>query len=69
MKKHLFIALALLIGFGANAQENSNWTKKGNIGLNFSQSSFTNWAAGGQNALNWMGAFNYSIRVRACPWR
>jgi hypothetical protein len=55
--------LALLIGAGANAQEEktSNWTKKGNIGLNFAQSSYTNWAAGGQNALNWLGTFNYAI--------
>ena len=63
MKKHLIIVLALLIGMGAYAQEEntSNWTKKGNVGLNFSQSSFTNWAAGGQNALNWLGTFNYAI--------
>lgn len=39
----------------------SNWTKKGNIGLNFAQATYTNWAAGGQNALNWLGAFNYGI--------
>ena len=63
MKRHLIIMLALLIGAGANAQEEktSNWTKKGNIGLNFAQSSYTNWAAGGQNALNWLGTFNYAI--------
>ena len=54
----------LLFGIGAYAQEEapaSNWTKKGNVGLNFSQVSFTNWAAGGQDALNWLGTFNYAI--------
>lgn len=66
MKKQFLLALVLLMGMGAMAQEDeasatSNWTRKGNIGLNFSQVSFTNWAAGGQNALNWLGTFNYSI--------
>lgn len=64
MKKALFIAAMLLVGIGAYAQEEapaSNWTKKGNVGLNFSQATFTNWAAGGQNALNWLGTFNYAV--------
>ena len=46
---------------GETPEKTSNWTKKGSVGLNFSQVSFTNWAAGGQNALNWLGTFNYSI--------
>lgn len=68
MKKHLsFLLLALIIGVSAMAQEaeapakNSHWHGKGNIGLNFAQGSYTNWAAGGQNTLSWMGTFNYSI--------
>ncbi|MBR4391805.1 MAG: DUF3078 domain-containing protein [Bacteroidales bacterium] len=65
MKKKLLFVLVLLISIGAMAQETvsdtSYWTKKGNVGLNFAQSSYTNWAAGGQNALNWLGSFNYSI--------
>ena len=63
MKRIALMAMALLIGAGAFAQDEptSNWTKKGNVGLNFSQVSFTNWAAGGQDALNWLGTFNYSI--------
>jgi hypothetical protein len=64
MKKQLLMALVLLMGVAAMAQEDaaksSNWTFKGNVGLNFAQSSYTNWAAGGQNALNWLGTFNYS---------
>lgn len=55
-----------MMGVSVMAQEEtpektSNWTKKGNVGLNFSQATFTNWAAGGQNALNWLGTFNYAI--------
>ena len=63
MKRHFLLALALLMGVAAVAQEEktSNWTRSGNIGLNFAQASYTNWAAGGQNALNWLGTFNYSI--------
>ena len=37
------------------------WSHKGNFGLNFGQSSFTNWAAGGQNTVNGQGIFNYEI--------
>ena len=63
MKRHFLLALALLMGVAAMAQEEktSNWTNSGTIGLNFAQSSYTNWAAGGQNALNWLGTFNYKI--------
>ena len=63
MKRVLITLLVLLTGISASAQEEttSNWTKKGNVGLNFAQSSYTNWAAGGQNALNWLGTFNYAI--------
>ena len=66
MKKHLFItALVLLMGVGAMAQEEEapakKWTNEGSVGINFAQSSYTNWAAGGQSALNWQGALNYEL--------
>ncbi|MCR5013200.1 MAG: DUF3078 domain-containing protein [Bacteroidales bacterium] len=64
MKKAMILAvLALVIGTSTMAQEEvkSNWTKEGSFGLNFAQSSYTNWAAGGQNALNWQGIFKYTI--------
>lgn len=35
-----------------------NWTTGGLISLDFAQSSFTNWAAGGQNALSITSIFN-----------
>lgn len=62
-KAFLTIALALMtvaISLGQD-EKPEGWTRKGNLGLNFAQSSYTNWAAGGQNALNWQGIFNYSI--------
>lgn len=67
MKKHLLLALLLLMGVAAVAQEaetsanSSNWTKSGTVGLNFGQSTYTNWAAGGQNSLNWQGIVNYEL--------
>ena len=67
MKKHLLLSLALLMGAGVMAQdaeepaEGSKWTNEGSIGINFAQSSFTNWAAGGQSALNWQSALYYEI--------
>ena len=45
----------------AQEEQTSNWTNSGTVGLNFAQSSYTNWAAGGQNALNWLGTFNYKV--------
>lgn len=35
-----------------------NWKKGGVIGLNFTQASFTNWAAGGQNSVSGQFLFN-----------
>lgn len=54
MKKIIFLLL-IFTGFAAQAQTidtTKDWTKGGDLGLNFSQSSFTNWAAGGENALS-----------------
>ena len=62
MKKVIFTLLMVALASASFAQENAEtkpWTTKGTVGLNFSQSSFTNWAAGGQNALNWIGTLNY----------
>lgn len=64
MKKVLFTTMALFLAISLFAQEEENtegWSHSGNIGLNFAQASYTNWAAGGQNALNWLGTFNYNI--------
>ncbi len=48
MKRQMILGLLIVaMGVSAMAQETtSNWTKKGNFGLNFAQSSYTNWAAG-----------------------
>ena len=64
MKKVLLSVLALtlaIVSFGQDEQP-EGWSHKGNFGLNFGQSSFTNWAAGGQNTLNAQGIFYYELR-------
>ena len=66
MKKLLLTAMVLsftIVSFAQNEQP-QGWSHKGNIGLNFGQSSYTNWAAGGQNAINWQGIFNYETHYR-----
>ena len=63
MKKVLLSALAIMLCIASFAQDElpQGWSHKGNFGLNFGQSSFTNWAAGGQNTVNGQGIFNYEI--------
>lgn len=54
MKKILFLSLSLFIfSFQSNAQEDSTkiWKKGAVLGLNFSQTSLTNWQGGGQNSI------------------
>jgi hypothetical protein len=54
-----------MLCFAAFAQEKEEqpegWTHKGNFGLNFGQSCYANWAAGGQNSVSGQGIFNYEI--------
>ena len=64
MKKVLLTAVALIFAIATFAQDEQpeGWSHKGNVGLNFGQSSYTNWSAGGINSLNGQGIFNYEIR-------
>ena len=66
MKKALFTALALAFAIVSFAQDTlpDGWHRKGNIGFNFGQSSYTNWAAGGQNTIAGQGMFNYALLYR-----
>ncbi|MBQ0130417.1 MAG: DUF3078 domain-containing protein [bacterium] len=62
MKKVIFTLMMAALVSASFAQESAKtktWTTKGTVGLNISQSSFTNWAAGGQNSLNWIGTLDY----------
>jgi hypothetical protein len=58
MKKNSILFIASLLAIHSSAQTvdttkfHKNWSKGGVTNINFSQSSFTNWAAGGENSLS-----------------
>lgn len=61
MKKLLLFFTAIAFSAGLYAQDDADtaWKVSGDISLMFSQSSFTNWAPGGENNINMTGFFNY----------
>ena len=63
MKKGLFF-LAALLPLSLWAQEESAWTHEGLTGLNFSQTSFTNWSEGGENSMAGNVYFNGSLNYK-----
>lgn len=68
MKKLLFPLVALLLSVNvAFAQDDAPaapWTHGGNVGFNMAQSSFDNWAPGGQNNINFLGLLKYDINYK-----
>ncbi len=63
MKKLTLSIFAWLVFFGLNAQEVKDttfWKRKGDFTLNFSQVSFSNWAAGGKNSVSGVALYNYA---------
>lgn len=75
MKNILVVALFALafVGFGqdstAVAGDSSNWTLKSTFGLNGSQSSFVNWAAGGRNNITILGFIDASAHYSKGNWK
>lgn len=71
MKKFV-VAVALMAGiaFSANAQEEktSNWTLKNVAGANLSQTSLSNWSAGGENSVAWHIYFNGLANYKKDRW-
>ena len=64
MKKIVLFALTAFLVTGVAAQEKADtsyWTSKGVAGLNVSQTSFSNWAAGGDGSVAGDAMFNYGI--------
>lgn len=60
MKKNIFSLFFLftLTSFAQKADTIKYWKKGGLISINFAQSIFTNWAAGGENAISATSLFN-----------
>ena len=50
MKKIIFF-LAVLLPISISAQDEEGWKHEGITGINFSQTSFTNWSEGGERTL------------------
>ena len=63
MKKTLFF-LAALLPMSLWAQEESAWTHSGLTGINFSQTSFSNWSEGGENSMAGNVYFNGSLNYK-----
>jgi len=61
MKKIVLLLTGLALMVAINAQDNSDtaWTVNSDASLMFSQSSFTNWAPGGEDNLTFNAFFNF----------
>ncbi|MEZ5084029.1 MAG: DUF3078 domain-containing protein [Bacteroidales bacterium] len=61
MKKVTLLIAGILMSIVIVAQDDADtaWKIRSDISLMFSQSSFTNWAAGGENNINMNGFFNF----------
>lgn len=71
MKKLFALGALLGLSIFASAQEveaKSNWTVKGVGGINLSQTSLTNWAAGGDNSVAWHLYLNGSANYKKDRW-
>ena len=61
MKKLIlsFVTLYFVLGMTAQeVQDTTYWKKNGDFTVNFSQVSFSNWAAGGKNSVSGVALFN-----------
>jgi hypothetical protein len=68
MKKFLFVS-GLLVAMAAAAQtdttaKDTTWKRGGVVALNFTQASFTNWAAGGINSISGQFLFNAFLNYK-----
>lgn len=58
-QSHLKESSKLMTDVGSQTSDKENpWTVKGNAGINFSQASFVNWVAGGDNSFTGTAYFN-----------
>lgn len=73
MKRSIIILLFLLLSFSIYAQtdstKTSNWTLKGIVGFNLNQTSFTNWAKGGDNAFAFSLVGDFNADYESNGWK
>ena len=65
--KLLMFIMLLTLSLNAQDEEQRYWKKAGKVGFNFSQSHLSNWAAGGQSALNSLALFRYEANYLKGP--
>lgn len=63
--KHISLSLLMILFVSAIIAQDAtetpkHWKKAGDFSINFSQVSFSNWAAGGKNSVSGVALFNYS---------
>ena len=71
IKKLMLVAGLLCFTLAVSAQEEtptSKWKIGGISGLNLSQTSLTNWSAGGENSATWNLYFNASANYKGEKW-
>lgn len=72
MKKIVSLSLVLVAVLGTTKAQASGdeakWTKKTVSGLNLSQTSLTNWAAGGENSVSWNVYLNSTANYKDGAW-
>jgi len=74
MMKKLLLSVCLVLSVTLVAQTQpkdsvSNWNIKGHLNLLFNQSSFSNWVAGGEDAVATGITVNYDINYRSGNWK
>ena len=68
---NLVIGLIVISNLSAQTEEKKDkegWQYNGNIGLNFSQTSFTNWSSGGDNSMAGNGLLNVNANYTKEHW-
>jgi len=71
MKKTILLLTVILLAFAVNAQtteDNTGWNNSGIIGINLSQTSFTNWSQGGENSLAYSLFGNFAFNYMEKDW-
>ncbi len=68
MKKQITIILMLAAIFTFAQNDTTKWDVGGDVGINFSQVSFTNWSQGGQNSISGLGFLHLHANMKKGKW-
>lgn len=69
MKKLIVIICMFLVSFSASSQSDTAfWKMGGDVGMNFSQVGFTNWAQGGENSISGLSFLHLNAELKKGKW-